>query len=75
MSNYSDLLNVDDLWEKKITFNEDRGDIIFYCKDCEEIVEIDRKNPNSYIFICKKCGQTNISIWTMAWIKENYRIK
>lgn len=75
MPNYSDLLNVDDFWEKRITFDEDRWEVAFYCKDCEEIVEVDRPNPTWYVFICKKCNWKNISIWTSAWIKENYRIK
>jgi predicted RNA-binding Zn-ribbon protein involved in translation (DUF1610 family) len=74
-NNYSDLLNVDDFWEKRINFNPERGDVAFYCKDCEEMVETDRPNPNSYIFICKKCGWKNIAIGTHEWLKENYRIK
>jgi Zn finger protein HypA/HybF involved in hydrogenase expression len=75
MPNYSDLLNVDDFWEKRINFDEERWDVTFYCKDCEEIVETERPNPNWYIFVCKKCSWKNIAIWTLAWIKENYRIK
>lgn len=75
MAIYNDLLNVDDFWEKKITFEENRWEVSFYCKDCEEIVETERTNPKWYIFKCKKCNSTNISIWTTAWIKENYRIK
>jgi len=75
MPNYSDLLNVDDFWEKRITFNNDRWEVAFYCKDCEEIVETERLNPNWYTFKCKKCSGTNIAVWTLAWLKENYRIK
>jgi len=72
--NYKDLINIDD-FQKRETFNSDRGNIAFYCKDCEEIVETERKNPKRYTFICKKCNWTNIAIWTLAWLKENYRIK
>lgn len=32
MANYSDLLNVDDFWEKRITFNDERWDISFFAK-------------------------------------------
>jgi hypothetical protein len=53
--NYKDLINVDD-FQKRETFNSDRGNIAFYCKDCEEIVETERKNLNRYTFICKKCN-------------------
>lgn len=72
--NYKDLINIDD-FEKRETFNNERWNIAFYCKDCEEIVETERKNPNRYIFVCKKCNWTNIAIWTFAWLKENYKIK
>lgn len=72
--NYKDLINIDD-FEKRETFNEERWDVAFYCKDCESIVEVDRPNPNGYIFKCKICSWENIAIWTLAWLKENYRIK
>ena len=75
MANYSDLLNVDDFWEKRITFTEERWDISFFCKDCNEIVETERPNPKWYLFKCLKCWWTNIAIWTKEWLKENYRIK
>lgn len=29
--------------KKRETFNDERWDVAFYCKDCEEIVETDRK--------------------------------
>ncbi len=75
MANYSDLLNVDDFWEKRITFNDERWDISFFCKDCQEIVETIRVNPKWYTFKCVKCEWTNIAVWTLEWLKENYRIK
>ncbi|MDD5769359.1 MAG: hypothetical protein PHE25_00175 [Candidatus Gracilibacteria bacterium] len=71
---YNDLINIDD-FEKRETFNPERGDVAFYCKDCEEIVQTERKNPNGYIFICKKCSGTNVAVGTLAGLKENYRIK
>jgi len=39
MSIYSDVINVDDLWEKRDTFNYDRWELSYWCKDCESIVE------------------------------------
>lgn len=72
--NYKDLINIDD-FEKRETFNDERWDVAFYCKDCEEIVEANRLNPNWYVFKCPKCWGNNIAVWTLAWIKENYRIK
>ena len=73
--NYSDLLNIDELWIKKNVFNFERWKISFYCKDCEKIVDADRQNPTWYIFKCKECWWKNISIWTQEWLKENYRLK
>lgn len=72
--NYKDLINIDD-FEKRETFNDERWDVSFYCKDCEELVQAERPNPNGYVFKCPKCGGNNIAVWTLAWIKENYRIK
>ena len=39
MSIYSDVINVDDLWEKRETFSDERGEMSYWCKDCEGIVE------------------------------------
>ncbi len=74
MSNYWDLTNIEDFQKKEI-FNSERWCVVFYCKDCQEIVETDRPNKNWYIFICKKCKGKNIAIWTNEWIKEKYKIK
>lgn len=76
MKNYQELLNIDDLWTKKETFNEERWWVAFYCKDCEKIVETSREwDPSKYIFKCSECNWKNIVIWTLEWLKSNYRIK
>ena len=72
--NYKDLINIDD-FQKRETFNEDRWDVSFYCKDCETLVETQRLKPNGYVFKCLVCGGENIAIGTTSGIKENYRIK
>lgn len=74
MSNFWDLINIDEI-EKRKTFIQDRWNVTFYCKDCQSIVETDRPKSNWYTFICKKCKSKNISIWTEEWIKEKYKIK
>lgn len=75
MTNYSDLINIEEFWDKKESFNPERWDISFYCKDCKEIVETERQDPEKYIFKCKKCSWTNTVIGTLEWLKSNYRIK
>lgn len=75
MANYSDLLNVDWFWEKRVTFNDERWWVAFYCKDCEQLVTTTRKKPNKYIFTCDICWGVNIAVWTESGLKENYRMK
>lgn len=74
MLNYSELLNIDD-FQKRETFNFERWEVAFYCKDCEEIVEVNREDEKKYIYNCLKCNWKNIVIWTKEWLKENFRIK
>ncbi len=74
MSNFWDLINIEE-FEKRENFSEDRWEVSFYCKDCKSIVETDRPNSSWYTFICKKCNWENIAIWTLEWLKTNYRIK
>ena len=69
---YHDLINVED-FAKKEYFNQDRGWVAFYCKDCKDLVETDRPNSNGYTFICKVCKSENIVIWTHEWLTNNYK--
>jgi len=71
---YSDLINVDD-FKKRDVFHEDRGEIAYFCKDCNAIVEVEQKKTGKYEFICKVCGGKHIAVWTHAWLVDNYRIK
>ncbi|MDD3646509.1 MAG: hypothetical protein PHH06_03800 [Candidatus Gracilibacteria bacterium] len=75
MSNFGDLVNIEEFGDKRENFNPERGDVAFYCKDCEAIVEVDRPNPKGYTFVCKKCKGKNIAIGTEEGLKTNYRIK
>ena len=71
---YTDLVNIDDFAKRDI-FVESRGDITFYCKDCQKIVETNRPNNKGYTFVCEECKWKNVALWTLEWIKSNYRIK
>lgn len=75
MSNFGDLINIDDFGKKKDIFISTRWDVAFYCKNCQKIVETERVNPKWYLFKCKECASKDISIGTFQWLKENYRIK
>ncbi len=69
---YHDLINVEE-FTKKEYFNQDRGWVAFYCKNCKKIVETERPNTNGYTFICKECEGDNIVIWTHEWLTDNYK--
>ncbi|MFH1533724.1 MAG: hypothetical protein ABID64_02230 [Nitrospirota bacterium] len=51
-----------------------KGPIIFYCKDCEEIVEtyqVGRK----YVYKCKKCGTKNVAFGTEKSLNTFFRLE
>lgn len=75
MSNFWDLVNIEELWDKRDDFNMERWDVTFYCKDCGKISEVDRSTPTWYEFVCKICEWKNIAIWTYEWIKAKFKIK
>lgn len=73
MSNFGDLVNIEEFGEKREYFDPERGDVAFYCKDCEKLVETSRgEKPKKYEFSCNECSGKNIAIGTEAGLKENY---
>ena len=72
---YWDLINIDEFWDKREEFKEERWDVSYYCKDCQKIVEVSRPNPKWYTFVCNECKWKNIALWTLEWLKANYKIK
>jgi len=75
MSNFGDLVNIEEFWDKREDFSEERWEVTFYCKDCKKIVETTRENPSSFKFFCKECNWENIAVWTEAGIKSKFKIK
>lgn len=74
MSNFWDLINIDE-FDKREYFSQQRWEITFYCKDCKQIVEVERPTEKWYTFLCSKCSWKNIAIWTEESIKTKYKIK
>ena len=72
MSDFWDLVNIEEFGEKRNYFETERWEVSFYCKDCEAIVDTQRNKPKQYIFTCCKCKGKNIAIGTAAGLKENY---
>jgi len=75
MSNFGDLINIDEYWDKRENFNMERWKISFYCKDCKKLVEVNKEDKEKYIYSCLECWEYNIVIWTEEWLKSNYKIK
>ncbi|MDD2515890.1 MAG: hypothetical protein PHO80_02450 [Candidatus Gracilibacteria bacterium] len=75
MMTYDDLINIPSFGKKKENFVEERGPIVFYCKDCKEIVETECINEFKNIYKCAKCKGRNIAFGTQESIKEFYFTK
>lgn len=54
--------------------DEGRGEIIFYCKDCAEVVDTDRCG-RKYVYKCKKCGTKNVAFGTKKSIYGFFRLE
>lgn len=52
----------------------DDNPIVFFCKDCQEIVET-VKVGGKYVYKCKKCGTKNVAFGTKKSIYGFFRIE
>ncbi|MDP2104220.1 MAG: hypothetical protein Q8K26_04850 [Candidatus Gracilibacteria bacterium] len=71
-TSYNDLVNIPTFEKKKEEFTQERGDMSFYCRDCQQKVDAVRLNPNKYIYECPLCKGKRISIGTESSVKEVY---
>jgi Zn finger protein HypA/HybF involved in hydrogenase expression len=51
-----------------------KSPIIFYCKDCEEVVDTHRVG-RKYVYKCKKCGTKNVAFGTEKSIGTFFRLE
>lgn len=51
----------------------DDNPILFYCKDCQEIVET-RRVGGKYVYTCKKCGTKNVAFGTKKSIYGFFKL-
>lgn len=75
MGNFWDLVNIEEFWDKREDFSQDRWEITFYCKECKKIVETTREKPKWFTFFCNICKSDNIAIWTEQGVKSKFKIK
>lgn len=52
----------------------DENPIIFYCKDCEEVVETNRFG-GKYVYKCRKCGTKNVAFGTKKSIYGFFKLE
>jgi len=52
---------------------ETKSPIVFYCKDCNKIVDAS-KFGKRYVYTCKICGTKNVAFGTEKSIKNFFRI-
>ncbi len=79
-TSYADLVNVSSFGKKREdTFNPERGEIAFYCRDCRKIIEATRLEPQKigkkvreYLYECPICQGRNVAIGTENGLKEHY---
>lgn len=75
MTSYNDLTNIPTFEKKKAEFSLERGEVSFYCRDCQKTVDAIRVNPNKYIYECPICKGKRISVATESSLKEFYTKK
>ena len=56
-----------------MTETKDENPVIFYCKDCEEIIEVERCGKK-YVYKCKKCGTKNVAFGTKRSIFGYFKL-
>ena len=64
MSNFGDVINIDEYGDKRADFKDDRGGISYYCKDCKKIVEVDVVENKKYNYTCTQCTWKDVVIGT-----------
>ncbi len=50
------------------------SEIIFYCKDCAELVDVIQCGKK-YVYKCKKCGTKNVAFGTKKSIYGFFRLE
>ena len=54
--------------------NTKTDEIVFFCKDCQEIADTERCGKK-YVYKCKKCGTKNVAFGTKKSISSFFRLE
>ncbi len=49
--------------------------IVFYCRDCEKVIENPVKHPKKYEYTCATCNSNRVVFGTSQAIQEYFHIK
>jgi Zn finger protein HypA/HybF involved in hydrogenase expression len=69
---YNDLVNVPSFGKKRENFDPERGDVVFYCRDCSKVVEAIQIHPVKLRYECSLCKGHNLSIGTNSSVRDFY---
>ncbi len=82
-TSYTDLVNVPSFGKKReSTFNPERGDIAYWCRDCRKQIEPIHLEPQKiwkklkeFLYECSICHGRRVATGTVEWLKEHYERK
>ena len=82
-TSYTDLVNVPSFGKKReSTFNPERGEMAYWCRDCRQIIEPIHLEPQKigkkmkeFLYGCPICQGMRVAIGTVEWLKEHYERK
>lgn len=74
-TNYNDLINISTFGKKRENFDPERGELAYYCRDCQKEVSVNILNEDTMEVQCAVCSGKNVSIGTMATLREFYSKK
>lgn len=72
MATYNDLINIPTFDKKKEEFSQERGEIVFYCRDCQKVVVPKQLHPTKHVYECPDCKGRRIAQGTESSVKEFY---
>ena len=74
-TNYNDLVNISTFGKKRENFDPERGELAYYCRDCEKEVAVEVLDEEAMAVRCAVCSGKKVSMGTSATIREFYAKK
>lgn len=58
----------------KVELEDEEKKIVFYCKECREIIENPHKMKTKYVYVCKKCNTKQVAFGNKHSIEYIYKV-